>query len=363
MPVGRKKVERFRADLLRWYDAHRRVLPWRALPGKKADPYHVWLSEVMLQQTTVPAVIPYFLKFTQKWPKVKDLASAPADEVMENWAGLGYYARARNLHKCAITIANDYKGKFPGTQEDLIELPGIGDYTSHAIAAIAFNQPANVVDGNVERVMARIFAVTEPVPDSKPLLKSLAGVMAETETDRPGDYAQALMDLGATICTPSSPKCRMCPVSKQCEGRNLGIQDSLPARKAKALKPQKHGYIYWVTDSLGRVLFERRPEKGMLASTVGLPTSQWLEKGQKLSHLSFLPKPKPRKSVAVRHSFTHFDLDLSGAEVSWPDHHPATMEGYFWVEHEKIETLGIPTVFKKAVRLFNSPFVQSDKKL
>ncbi len=351
MPLGQKKVERFRADLLAWYDAHRRVLPWRALPGKKSDPYHVWLSEVMLQQTTVPAVIPYFLKFIQKWPNVKDLAKAKAEDVMENWAGLGYYARARNLHKCAIAVANDYKGKFPDTQDGLIELPGIGDYTSNAIAAIAFNQPANVVDGNVERVIARIYAVTEPVPDSKPLLKSLAGVMAEGEIDRPGDYAQALMDLGATICTPSSPKCMICPVRKQCEGRNLGIQDALPARKAKGEKPQKHGFVYWVTDANGRVLFERRPEKGMLGSTVGLPTSGWVEKGKNRSHLGF-PAPKIRQSVLVKHSFTHFDLELTGAEVSWQDHDDATMGGYFWVERESVEKLGIPTLFKKAVKLF-----------
>lgn len=362
MPLGTRKVEKFRRDLLKWYDAHRRVLPWRALPGKKANPYYVWLSEIMLQQTTVPAVIPYFLKFTQKWPKVSDLAAAPAEEIMENWAGLGYYARARNLHKCSIIIANDHGDKFPKTQNELNKLPGIGDYTSNAIAAIAFNQPANVVDGNVERVMARIFAVTEPVPDSKPLLKSLAGVMAEGELDRPGDYAQALMDLGATVCTPSSPKCMICPVSKQCEGRNQGIQDTLPARKAKAAKPQRQGHVYWVTDSRGRVLFERRPEKGLLAATIGLPTSEWVEKGGKAAHLAFLPNPRPLKSIEVRHVFTHFDLTLSGAEVSWPDHDPATLAGYFWVEREKIETLGIPTVFKKAVKLFNSLFVQTDKK-
>lgn len=351
MPVGKRKVEKFRRELLNWYDLNRRVLPWRALPGKRANPYHVWLSEVMLQQTTVPAVIPYFLKFTQKWPTVKDLAAADANDVMENWAGLGYYARARNLHKCAITVAQNYKGKFPSEQEGLIELPGIGDYTSNAIAAIAFNNPANVVDGNVERVMARIYAVSEPVPDSKPLLKSLAGVLAEGEIDRPGDYAQALMDLGATVCTPSSPKCMLCPVSKQCEGRRLGIQGSLPARKAKGVKPQKHGYVYWVTDEKGRVLFERRPEKGMLAGTMGLPTSIWVEKGQKTTHLPF-KSPKISKSIKVLHSFTHFDLELTGVEVSWRDHHPAIMDGYIWLERKEAEKLGIPTLFKKAVKLF-----------
>lgn len=351
MPTTTEKVEDFRDKLLGWYDLHRRALPWRALPGQTAQPYHVWLSEIMLQQTTVPAVIPYFLKFTQKWPTIQHLAKAEAEDVMQNWAGLGYYARARNLYKCAQVVANDLGGVFPDTKERLIELPGIGDYTSAAIASIAFNKPANVVDGNVERVMARIYAVTEAVPDSKPLLKTLAGIMAEGEHQRPGDYAQALMDLGATICTPSSPKCLMCPVIEHCEGRRQGVQDTLPVRKAKAVKPQKHGFVYWVTDSAGRVLFERRPEKGMLGSTIGLPTSLWVETSQERPHLDFTAMNE-RPQILVKHSFTHFDLELRGAEVSWEDHHPATMDGYFWVERENVKSLGIPTLFKKAVRLF-----------
>lgn len=352
MPTGPAKVEEFRKKLLAWYDRHRRVLPWRALPGREADPYHVWLSEVMLQQTTVPAVIPYFQKFLQKWPKIADLAAADAEDIMQNWAGLGYYARARNLHKCSKVVSEDLKGVFPDTQGELVKLPGIGDYTSAAITAIAFNKPANVVDGNVERVMARVFAVTDPVPDSKPMLKSLAGVMAEGETERPGDYAQALMDLGATVCTPSSPKCMICPVRDHCEGRRIGIAASLPARKAKTAKPQKHGFVYWVTDPKGRVLFERRPEKGMLGSTIGLPTSEWVEKTTDKVHLPhFSASEKP--NILVKHSFTHFDLDLHGAEASWDHHDPATISGYFWVEREKVQDLGVPTLFKKAVKLFS----------
>jgi len=352
MPLDNREVEDFRKHLLGWYDQHRRILPWRALPGKTADPYHVWLSEVMLQQTTVPAVIPYFLKFLEKWPTVKQLAKAEAEDVMQNWAGLGYYARARNLYKCAQVVANDLDGKFPNTQETLRDLPGIGDYTSAAIAAIAFNRPANVVDGNVERVMARIYAVTEPVPDSKPLLKSLAGVMADGEDARPGDYAQALMDLGATVCTPSSPKCMICPVREFCEGHRLGLQETLPARKEKGAKPQKHGYVYWVTNKQGHVLFERRPEKGMLGSTIGLPTSGWVETTQKREHLDF-SAPRERKNILVKHSFTHFDLELQGTEANWDHHDPATMGGYFWVEPENIGKLGVPTLFKKAVKLFH----------
>lgn len=341
-------VEHFRKNLLTWYDRHRRVLPWRALPGVRAEPYHVWLSEIMLQQTTVPAVIPYFLKFLERWPTVHDLASAPSEDVMQAWAGLGYYARARNLHKCAQYVSGQLEGRFPDTIEKLKELPGVGDYTSAAIAAIAFNKPANVVDGNVERVMARTFAITEPVPDSKPELKRLAGDMADGEKKRPGDYAQALMDLGATICTPSSPKCMICPVQEFCEGKALGIAASLPARKAKAEKPQKHGYVYWITDGKDQVLFERRGEKGMLGGTIGLPTSDWVEKAIEKSHLPLILKSSKSK-VVVRHSFTHFDLELSGYTGKLDGKEPAN---YFWVPAKEAKNLGIPTLFAKALKQF-----------
>ncbi len=344
-------VEDFRAALLKWYDRHRRVLPWRALPKQEAAPYHVWLSEIMLQQTTVPAVIPYFLKFLKKWPTVHDLAQADSQEVMENWAGLGYYARARNLHKCAIHVSQKLDGAFPQTQDELKMLSGVGDYTSAAITAIAFNKPANVVDGNVERVMARIFAVTEPVPDSKSQLKTLAGKMAEGETKRPGDYAQALMDLGATICTPSSPKCMICPVNSFCRAAKLGIQQSLPARKAKGEKPQKHGYVYWVTNAKGQVLFEKRAEKGMLGGTIGLPTSLWVDKAIKKTHLPFTVKGSEGR-VLVKHSFTHFDLELKGVTVSMTKNKKPDGGTYFWVSPDEAGKLGIPTLFKKALRQF-----------
>ena len=351
MATPDKNVEVFRAQLLKWYDRYRRVLPWRALKGQKADPYHVWLSEIMLQQTTVPAVIPYFLKFLSKWPSVHDLAKADAEDVMQNWAGLGYYARARNLHKCAKYVSETLGGKFPSSIEKLKDLPGVGDYTSAAITAIAFNKPANVVDGNVERVMARIYAVTQPVPDSKPLLKSLAGVMANGETKHPGDYAQALMDLGATICTPSSPKCMLCPVRDFCDGYELGISAELPARKAKLQKPQKHGYVYWITDKENRVLFEKRGEKGMLGGTIGLPTSPWLDKALEKTHLESTIK-RSNSRVMVRHSFTHFDLELTGITAIATKKDLPKDGDYFWVPLEKAETLGIPTLFKKALKQF-----------
>lgn len=350
MAKGSIKTAEFRASLLNWYDAHRRVLPWRAPAGFVPDPYHVWLSEIMLQQTTVPAVIPYFGKFLEKWPSVQDLAAAEVQDVMENWAGLGYYARARNLHKCAQFVTNELNKRFPDNQDDLKKLPGIGDYTSAAITAIAFNKPANVVDGNVERVMARIFAVKTPLPDSKPELKILAGNVAKGETDRPGDYAQALMDLGATICTPSSPKCLLCPVSSHCKAHVQGIAAALPARKQKAARPQKHGYVYWVTCPAGRILFERRSEKGMLGGTIGLPTSDWKDKGDSLVHL---PLKSPIKTkILVKHVFTHFELDLHGVTVKTENGEVPDGGDYFWVTRQEAAKLGIPTLFKKALRQF-----------
>ena len=351
MAAPDKNVEGFRAALLKWYDRHRRVLPWRALAKQKADPYHVWLSEIMLQQTTVPAVIPYFLKFLGKWPTVHDLAEAEAEDVMQNWAGLGYYARARNLHKCAKYLSETLGGVFPSSLEKLKELPGVGDYTSAAIRAIAFNKPANVVDGNVERVMARIFAVTQPVPDSKPFLKKLAEDMATGESKRPGDYAQALMDLGATICTPTSPKCMLCPVRDFCDAFAQGIAASLPMRKAKQKKPQKHGYVYWLQNDQGHILFERRGEKGMLGGTIGLPTSLWVDEAIEKTHLS--SKLEGMKShVMVRHSFTHFDLELQGITGKAAQKDLPEGANYFWVPLKEAEKLGIPTLFKKALKQF-----------
>lgn len=344
-------VEDFRGDLLAWYDKHRRVLPWRALSGETQAPYRVWLSEIMLQQTTVQAVIPYFLKFTDRWPDVHALAKAPSEEVMEYWAGLGYYARARNLHKCAQVVSADYGGVFPDTEEGLQELPGVGPYTAAAIAAIAFNRPANVVDGNVERVMARIHAVTDPVPGSKPQLKKLAAITAAGESARPGDYAQALMDLGATVCTPSSPKCMICPVMTHCAAKARGIAASLPARTAKVQKPQRHGYIYWIESEGGQILFERRAEKGLLGGTVGLPTSPWVDKAIEKTHLDFILKGKESR-VAVRHGFTHFDLELAGVTAAMGEADIPEGRGYFWITREKAGMLGVPTVFRKALKQF-----------
>lgn len=343
-------IDTFRSKILKWYAKHQRILPWRAVAGQKPNPYHVWLSEVMLQQTTVVTVVPYFLKFIEKWPTIHDLAQADRDDVLHEWAGLGYYARARNLHKCAQMVSVEHKGVFPKTQEELEKLVGIGNYTSAAIRAIAFNKPANVVDGNIERVMARIYAVTEPLPDSKPYLKKLAAGLADGRTDRPGDYAQALMDLGAGVCTPKSPKCGVCPVRDMCAAYELNIAESLPARKAKKVKPQKHGLVYWTTNDKGEIGFIRRGEKEMLGGMLGLMTSEWLPKDEELKS----SKGAKDFKQFITHSFSHFDLKLSIFTLSHKNGKTIPQNNLIWVPSLQLTELGLPTLFKKVVRLMIS---------
>ncbi|RJL16703.1 A/G-specific adenine glycosylase [Paracoccus siganidrum] len=272
-------------------------------PGTgRADPYRVWLSEVMLQQTTVAAVKNYFIRFTTLWPRVEDLAAAPDAQVMAEWAGLGYYARARNLLACARAVAAS-GGGFPDTRAGLLTLPGIGPYTAAAIAAIAHDAPETVVDGNVERVVARLFAVQTPLPAAKPELTALAARL--TPRTRPGDYAQAMMDLGATICTPRSPACALCPLSDMCDARAQGIAPELPRRAPKAPKPQRTG-IAWVARSADALLLEERPAKGLLGGVLAFPSTGW--DGREM------PPPCPadwRHLGEVRHVFTHFNLSLT----------------------------------------------------
>lgn len=288
--------------LLGWYDRHARVLPWRAPPGAPPmDPYRVWLSEIMLQQTTVAAVKAYFQRFTSLWPSVQALAAADEAQVMAEWAGLGYYARARNLVACARQVAA--AGGFPDTREGLAELPGVGPYTSAAIAAIAFDRPETVVDGNVERVVARLFAVQAPLPSARRELTALASTL--TPQTRPGDFAQAMMDLGATICTPRNPACGICPLMDLCAARAQGLAPELPRKAPKAAKPIRHGTA-WVALDDHAVLLERRPARGLLGGTLAFPTTGW--------DGSDLPPPQdgPWEAVGeVRHVLTHFDLRLS----------------------------------------------------
>jgi len=343
--------------LLTWYDNNRRILPWRATQGQKPDIYHVWLSEIMLQQTVVNAVIPYFLKFVEKWPTIHDLAAATQEDVMAAWAGLGYYARARNLHKCAKQISREQEGIFPDDEAALGKLPGIGSYTSAAITAIAYDRPSNVVDGNVERIMARYFAVTEPLPAAKKQLHKLAAYLSEGQLERPGDYAQALMDLGATICTPKSPKCAFCPLKRGCKARAENIAAELPYKITKGNKPQKKGYVYWITNEKGEVLFERRPQKGLLGGMIGLPTSAWVGKTQKPAHLSFIKTGHKDYFYGpalpkIYHSFTHFGLELTLVSLKVnTENFAENNKNRLWIPSARISDLGLPTLFKKVTRI------------
>ncbi len=325
--------------LMEWYDRHARVMPWRVGPadrraGVRPDPYRVWLSEVMLQQTTVAAVRDYFHRFTARWPTVQALAAARDEEVMAEWAGLGYYARARNLLKCARAVAE--LGAFPDTREALLALPGIGPYTASAVAAIAYDEAATVVDGNVERVMARLFAVETPLPTAKPELTALAESL--TPSLRPGDHAQAVMDLGATICTPKSPACGICPVNTLCRARMLGIQAELPRKLAKPAKPTRQGTI-WLVRNGPLWLIETRPEKGLLGGMTGFPGDGWDGTGG----------PAPVEAAwheigEVRHTFTHFHLILR-VLVAETDANPARGN------YVRLAPASLPTVMRKAYDL------------
>jgi A/G-specific adenine glycosylase len=346
-------VEEYRGKVLAWYDGNKRTLPWRFTGKSRPDPYMVWLSEVMLQQTTVNAVIPYFTKFLEKWPDVESLAAARSEEVMAAWAGLGYYARARNLHACAKEIAKR-GGRFPKTQNELRELPGIGDYTSAAIASIAFNRPATVVDGNVERVMARYYGIDDPLPGVKKKLKALAHDISHEQTGRPGDFAQAMMDLGATVCTPKSPKCGLCPVNAGCVSYYKGNAEKLPRRGEEKTRPTKVGYVYWVQDRKNRILVHRRPEKGMLGGMAGLPTSDWIDRKRRreLQDWHVLKNiENGRAQDSIHHSFTHFDLQLIPKKAALAVNRKLP-SGFFWCEESDLASIGFPTLFKKALRVF-----------
>ncbi|MCV6596311.1 MAG: A/G-specific adenine glycosylase [Mangrovicoccus sp.] len=333
-------------DLLTWYDRHARDLPWRVGPAARQagvipDPYHVWLSEIMLQQTTVAAVKSYFETFTSRWPRVQDLAASDDADVMAAWAGLGYYARARNLLKCARQVTQDLGGVFPSDVAGLQKLPGIGPYTSAAIAAIAFDQPATVVDGNVERVMARLHGVQTPLPDAKPELTALAaGLSPDT---RPGDYAQAVMDLGATICTPRKPACGLCPWRAPCVARQEGNPERLPAKRRKAPKPIRYGVVFIGRNAAGDWLLERRPEKGLLGGMLGWPGSDWTEGTAPAANAPCDGSWQVLEGE-VRHTFTHFHLRLS---LKVGEVHSAP-EGAEMVPAALFDPKSLPTVMRKA---------------
>jgi A/G-specific adenine glycosylase len=331
--------------LLNWYRRHRRVLPWRAGPGETADPYRVWLSEIMLQQTTVPVVGAYFERFLERWPSLRALAAAPVEDVLSLWAGLGYYARARNLHACARLLLSRHDGRFPDTEAALLELPGIGRYSAAAIAAIAFGRKATVVDGNVERVVARLFAVTEPLPQAKPELRRLAERI--TPDADCGDFAQAMMDLGATICVPANPRCLLCPLRKACRGFARGIAASLPKRAAKKERPLKRGVAFWMVRRDGAVLLRRRPPHGVLGGMLEVPSTEWrAEAWSQTDAVAAAPVRAQWRALpgVVSHGFTHFRLELTvmAARIG------AGASG-LWVEEDALASHGLPTLTRKVV--------------
>ena len=335
-----------RARLLAWYDDHARDLPWRVGPaehraGVQADPYRVWLSEVMLQQTTVPHATPYFLSFTARWPRIEDLAAAADPVVMAAWAGLGYYARARNLLACARAVATGHGGVFPATEEGLRSLPGVGAYTAAAVAAIAFDQPTNVVDGNVERVVARLFAVEAPLPGAKAALSVLAGSLVEDH--RPGDWAQALMDLGATVCKPKAPMCDLCPLAELCVASAGGAPQTYPRKAKKAERPHRYGAAYILTQG-NRIALVRRPPKGLLGGMLALPTSDWrAERFTDDEARAAGPAPADWRHVGeVEHVFTHFSLTLKVMRAE------GDAAGVIWSPLQDLA--GLPSVFLKAAR-------------
>jgi len=341
-------------ELLDWYDRHARTLAWRVSPedrrlGVVPDPYQVWLSEVMLQQTTVAAVKDYFEKFVRLWPTVADLAAAADEDVMKAWAGLGYYSRARNLKKCAETVAFELNGVFPDTEDGLRALPGIGPYTAAAIAAIAFDRRAAVVDGNVERVLCRFFEITDPLPAAKAPVKE--AMAALTPEDRPGDFAQAVMDLGATICTPKRPACAICPWSVGCAGRKSGLAASLPIKAPKKEKPTRHGAAFVAVNAAdGAVFLRRRPPKGLLGGMTEVPGTDWQEEFDGASALSHAPLSADwqRRPTPVRHTFTHFHLVLTVWRADIPSADTRIKDGW-WADRPTLSEEALPTVMRKVL--------------
>jgi A/G-specific adenine glycosylase len=346
------------AALLAWYDRHRRTLPWRATPGERTDPYRVWLSEIMLQQTTVRAVVPYYARFLARWPDMRALAAAPLDDVLKAWAGLGYYARARNLHACARAVVERHDAAFPSDEAALRALPGVGDYTAAAIAAIAFDVAASPVDGNIERVVARLFAVEEPLPGAKLRLRQLARAM--TPQRRPGDFAQAMMDLGASLCSPKKPACALCPWNESCFGFARGDAETFPRRIPKRDGALRRGAAFVVRRADGYVLLRTRVAKGLLGGMTEVPTTSWSADFAESEALNFTPTfSSPLRAAergdgwrrlpgVVRHVFTHFPLELSvyvaevGVDTPAPD-------GTRWAKISELAGEALPSLMRKVL--------------
>jgi A/G-specific adenine glycosylase len=352
----RKKASPDPAELLAWYDRHARVLPWRARRGERSDPYRVWLSEIMLQQTTVKAVAPYYARFLTLWPTVTALAQADLDDVLRAWAGLGYYARARNLHACAIAVVERHAGIFPDTLDGLRALPGIGDYTAAAVSAIAFDGAAVPVDGNVERVVTRLFTVEEELPAAKPIIKHLATSLLPPH--RAGDFAQALMDLGATICTPKKPACALCPWNDVCAARTRGDQETFPRKAPKREGKLRRGAAFVVLRADGSVLLRKRPDKGLLAKMTEVPGSDWSHDFDVNAALDAAPLKATWRRLpgVVRHVFTHFPLELTVFVAQVPRATPAPksspksgLKPAHWVKLAEAGDEALPNVMRKVL--------------
>lgn len=344
-------MDSFANDILNWYDRHKRTLPWRAETGIRPDPYQVWLSEIMLQQTTVATVKSYFEKFTNLWPNVTRLAQAPQEQVLKEWAGLGYYARARNLHKCANVVLADHGGKFPNTEESLRELPGIGDYTAAAIAAIAFQEPAAVVDGNIERIIARIHRIETPLPKAKKEIRSI--VESITPSSRPGDFAQAMMDLGASICRPKNPDCLLCPWQMYCKAQKSGDMERFPVKPPKKAKPTRRAVSFWIEHD-GYILLERRPENGLLGGMPGFFSTPWMERSKIPTLEESLDYAPVTANWSISdhfasHTFTHFHLETKLVTGKVPN--KPNIENGFWHPISELKTVGLPTVFAKIAKI------------
>jgi A/G-specific adenine glycosylase len=337
------------ADLLAWYDRHRRVLPWRARPGERPHPYRVWLSEIMLQQTTVRAVAPYYARFLERFPTVAALAAAPLDDVLKLWAGLGYYARARNLHACAGAVVERHGGDFPDSEDALRALPGIGAYTAAAIAAIAFDKRASPVDGNIERVVARLFALEEELPAAKPQLRALSREL--TPARRAGDFAQAMMDLGATVCTPKSPACVICPWTAACAARSRGDPESFPRKSPRKTGALRRGAAFVALRADGCILLRTRNAKGLLGGMTEVPNTEWTRDFDHRTALRAAPALKAkwrRLPFAVTHAFTHFPLELVIYRADVAKHTPAPGDAR-WVTQADLAGAALPSLMRKVI--------------
>jgi A/G-specific adenine glycosylase len=342
------------ADLLAWYDRHRRVLPWRAAPGERSDPYRIWLSETMLQQTTVKAVAPYYARFLARWPDLEALAAASLEEVLAAWAGLGYYARARNLHACARALIERHGGEFPPSESALRELPGIGAYTAAAVTAIAFNQATTPIDGNIERVVARLYAVATPLPAGKAEIARHARAL--TPAERAGDFAQALMDLGATICTPKKPACALCPWNGACVARARGEAELFPRRAAKREGELRRGAAFVARRADDRLLLRTRPARGLLGGMTEVPTTAWAADFDDGTALAEAPRfgglqnhARWRKTAGVvRHIFTHFPLELTVYRTELP-REAAAPAGMRWIAIAQLGDEALPSLMRKVV--------------